>query len=70
MWMGVRTISGEYDLYEGYAVEFSALIDESGSLRVYEHRHASRRVVHHYPVDVWQSFSDADGEHLNPRRDE
>ena len=52
------------------AVEFSALIDESGSLRVYEHRHASRRVVHHYPVDVWQSFSDADGEHLNPRRGE
>ena len=70
MEIGVSTVDGKYDRYEGYALKFSAVIDESGSLRVYEHRHESKRVVGLYPVDVWRSYSDPDGEHMNPLRQE
>ena len=67
MGIDVSTVDGRHDQYDGYAVDFSVLIDESGSLRVYEHRHVSKRVVGSYAVDVWRSFSDAIGEHQNPR---
>jgi hypothetical protein len=66
MGIGVSTVDGGQDLYDGYAVEFSVVVDGSGTLRVYEHRHASKRVVGLYRVEVWRSFSDPDGEHPNP----